>query len=59
MGNFVEFRESPSRALFILKKAQTLGMPVKAPQDFGLDPILKIHSKDYNDYLEGAYEQVI
>jgi acetoin utilization deacetylase AcuC-like enzyme len=48
--------EMPSRADHVLQrvKHQNLG-PVEAPKDFGLEPIARIHSRDYLDFFKGAW----
>jgi acetoin utilization deacetylase AcuC-like enzyme len=56
MGNFGAYRESPSRALAILQSCKNNNMVIIAPIDFGLDPILAIHSKEYVEYLKSAYK---
>ncbi len=48
--------EMPSRADHVLQrvKNQKLGS-VEAPKDFGLEPIARIHSRDYLDFFKGAW----
>lgn len=57
MGFYDDYPESPSRMDSILnaieKRKWKLELEIK---DFGMDPILKIHSKNYIEYLESAYE---
>ena len=48
--------EMPSRADHVLQrvKNQNLG-PIEAPKDFGLEPIARIHSRDYLEFFKGAW----
>jgi acetoin utilization deacetylase AcuC-like enzyme len=50
-GGFVPFAETPARADAILA---ALG-PAEAPRDFGEAPLLRVHSRDYLDFLESAW----
>jgi acetoin utilization deacetylase AcuC-like enzyme len=56
MGNFVTYRESPSRAIAVLQSCKNNNMEIIGPNDFGLDPILAIHTKEYTEYLRSAYK---
>ena len=49
--------EVPARAKVILDAVlgARLG-PVSAPQDYGLDPLLAVHTPDFVDYLRTIYE---
>lgn len=48
--------EMPSRADHVLQRVQHQHLgPVEAPKDFGLDPIARIHSRDYLDFFKGAW----
>ena len=55
-GQLMPCFEMPSRADHILQRvtARELG-PVQAPQDFGREPILRVHSAAYLDFFEGAW----
>ena len=48
--------EMPSRADHVLQRVQNQHLgPVQAPQDFGLEPIARIHSRDYLEFFKGAW----
>ncbi len=55
-GQLMPCFEMPSRADHVLQrvKARELG-PVLAPQDFGLAPLQRVHSRDYLDFFKGAW----
>lgn len=50
--------EMPSRADHVLQRVhkQNLGA-VEAPKDFGLEPIARIHSRDYLEFFKGAWQR--
>jgi acetoin utilization deacetylase AcuC-like enzyme len=50
-GSFVPFAEHPGRPQSILA---ALG-PTEGPRDQGEAPLLRVHSRDYLDFLKGAY----
>ena len=60
MGKMGNYPEQPSRIETILKaiRKRKVGELVE-PTDFGLDPILKVHSKEYVKYLNCAFEEWI
>jgi acetoin utilization deacetylase AcuC-like enzyme len=55
-GQLMPCFEMPSRADHVLQrvKDRELG-PVQAPQDFGLAPLQRIHSRDYLEFFKGAW----
>jgi acetoin utilization deacetylase AcuC-like enzyme len=57
-GQLMPCFEMPSRADHVLQrvKERELG-PVQAPQDFGLAPLQRIHSRDYLDFFKGAWQR--
>ena len=57
-GQFVEPFERPSRVEFILNEihSRQLG-EVRAPEKFGLEPILQIHDADFTAFLSTAWTQ--
>ncbi|MGL6091587.1 MAG: histone deacetylase family protein, partial [Pseudomonas paracarnis] len=57
-GQLMPCFEMPSRADHVLQrvKDRELG-PVQAPQDFGLAPLQRIHSRDYLDFFKGAWQR--
>ena len=55
-GQLMPCFEMPSRADHILQRVQARELgPVQAPQDFGREPILRVHSAAYLDFFEGAW----
>lgn len=56
-GQLVKPFERPSRAEFIINRVRETGLgPVLDPQDFGMDTIIKIHDRDYVDFLQVAWD---
>jgi acetoin utilization deacetylase AcuC-like enzyme len=50
--------EVPARAEKIIAALRDANLgAVSAPRDFGLDPVLAMHPRDYVDYLRTAYDQ--
>jgi len=57
-GQLVEPFERPSRAEFIINRVKQVGLgEIFDPQDYGMDPIYKIHDKDYVDFMQVAWER--
>ncbi|RIA83728.1 Arginase/deacetylase [Glomus cerebriforme] len=60
-GNLIDYLESPSRLIIINEHLQNLSSLSKfefvLPSDYGLEPILSVHSKDYIEYLQTAYKE--
>lgn len=57
-GLLVEPFERPSRVKYILERIETVGLgEVIAPDDFGMDPILKIHDAGFVDFLQTAWTE--
>jgi acetoin utilization deacetylase AcuC-like enzyme len=52
-GGFVPFAETPARADAILAAVG----PAEAPEDRGESPLLRVHSRDYLDFLKSAAGQ--
>ena len=50
-GSWADYAEKASRAEFILRE---FGAP-RPVSDHGLDPILRVHSLDYVEFLRGAH----
>jgi acetoin utilization deacetylase AcuC-like enzyme len=48
-------QEVPERALNLVKAAESLGFAVEQPADFGLDPLLAVHSAAYLAFLQEAH----
>ncbi|HEY9619461.1 MAG TPA: histone deacetylase family protein [Crinalium sp.] len=50
--------ENPSRAEMVLDQVRQLSLgPVLPPQDFGLDPILRVHDAGFVSFLRSAWEE--
>ena len=56
-GQLVEPFERPSRAEFIVNRVreENLG-PVLDPHDHGIEPVYRVHDKDYVDFMQVAWE---
>ena len=50
-------QEVPERALNLVKAAENLGFAVEAPADFGLAPLLGVHSAAYLAFLQEAHQR--
>ncbi|WP_426134265.1 histone deacetylase family protein [Pseudomonas sp. PWP3-1b2] len=50
-------QEVPERARNLLLAAQTLGFDIQQPQDYGLDPLLAVHSALYLAFLQEAHQR--
>ena len=56
-GQLMPCFEMPSRADHVLQRVKARGLgPVLAPQDFGLAPLQRVHSRDYLAFFKGASE---
>lgn len=56
-GRMRPVQEVPERALRLVDAAHALGFAVREPADAGLEPIAAVHSRDYLEFLRGAYAQ--
>ena len=57
-GSFVTPFECPQRMDTIMQQVAGAGFgEVIAPQDFGLDPIARVHAGDYIDFMRTAHDQ--
>jgi acetoin utilization deacetylase AcuC-like enzyme len=57
-GTPVTAPEVPERADRILSAIGNRGLgPVRAPDGYGLDPVLRVHSRAYVEFLQGAYAE--
>jgi len=54
-GRFVPSPEVAARSTSILEALQRNGHSVEEPKDFGLAPILAVHSADYVEFLANSY----
>ncbi|MGV6395780.1 histone deacetylase family protein [Pseudomonas caspiana] len=48
-------QEVPQRAQNLLQAVDTLGFDIREPADYGLDPLLGVHSAAYLTFLENAH----
>ena len=56
-GELVQPFERPSRAKYIMDRLTEVDLgPVVAPQDYGMDPILRIHDAGFVDFLQMAWD---
>lgn len=56
-GALVAPFECPARAELVLERVREVGLgPVVGPRSFGLDPVLKVHDRDYLAFLETCWE---
>lgn len=56
-GLLIDPYERPSRVETILARVRSQGLgPVLEPEDFGLDPVLRIHTPDYVDFLRNCWD---
>ena len=57
-GQFMKAHESPSRAEIVIDRVRATKLgEVLEPQDFGLDPILKVHDKGLVEFLRNAWAE--
>jgi len=56
-GKMVTNPEMPERADILFEAALTSGLSHEVPDDFGLDPVARIHSTEYIDFLNTIYER--
>ena len=48
--------EQPERADRLIAAVRRLGWPINDPEPYGLGPVLDIHTAEYVDFLQHAYE---
>lgn len=57
-GGFVPVFEKPARAEAVLARIRAVGLgEVRAPEDFGKEPILRVHRPRFVHFLETAWEE--
>jgi acetoin utilization deacetylase AcuC-like enzyme len=57
-GELVRPHESPERAQFVLERVQSEGLgKVIGPAAFGMGPILRVHDKNYVEFLGTAWSE--
>jgi acetoin utilization deacetylase AcuC-like enzyme len=49
--------EQPERAERLLAGLDRVGIAAEEPQDFGLEPVLAVHSRRYIEFLSSAHDQ--
>ncbi len=50
-------QELPARVDPLLAVVEKLGYPICEPRDYGLSPLVQVHSSAYLEYLETAYQE--
>ncbi|RCI71989.1 histone deacetylase family protein, partial [Pseudomonas aeruginosa] len=56
-GQFTPCFEKPSRADMVLDRVKAVGLgEVRAPRDFGLEPIRRVHSEGFVRFLQNAWQ---
>ena len=54
-GQLVTPHECPERAEFVLDRVRAVGLgEVVAPTRFGLDPVLRVHDREFVEFLASA-----
>ena len=57
-GAFVPVNEMPRRAEIVIDRVRATKLgEVLAPQDFGLDPILRVHDSGFISFLQSAWDE--
>lgn len=57
-GQFMKAHETPRRAEIVIERVKVTELgEILAPQEFGLDPILKVHNKGFVDFLQTAWSE--
>ena len=55
-GQLISPHECPQRAQMVLERVRAVGLgEVKAPQRFGLEPVLRVHDAGFVDFLSTAW----
>lgn len=57
LGKISDPKDLPGRTDALLEALSRHGIAPEAPQDYGLDPILAIHTRPFVDFLASAYER--
>ncbi|MFN3955271.1 MAG: histone deacetylase family protein [Pararhodobacter sp.] len=56
-GELVQPHERPSRAEIVLRHVQAASLgEIRAPHEFGLDPVLRVHDAEFVDFLSRAWD---
>ena len=57
-GQLMPCFENPSHADMVLEQVKRTGLgPICEPQDFGLAPIKRIHSPEFVDFIQHAWQR--
>jgi acetoin utilization deacetylase AcuC-like enzyme len=57
-GELVAPFESAQRVRFVLERVRSVGLgKIMPPEDFGIEPVLRVHSAPFVTFLEGAWEE--
>lgn len=57
LGKISEPKDLPSRTDALLKALSDHGITPEAPADYGLDPVLAVHTRPFVEFLSTAYER--
>jgi acetoin utilization deacetylase AcuC-like enzyme len=58
LGKMDEFPEMPTRVTTVYEEINNRKLgEIHSPIDFGFDPILRVHSRNYVDYVESGYKR--
>ena len=56
-GKLMPYHEMPSRAEIVLARVKEVGLGnVIGPEDFGLEPLARVHSDDFLAFLDGIWD---
>ena len=57
-GEFIRPHERPERAEIIISRIREIQLgPVQDPDDFGPDPLLRVHAPEYLEFLQTVWDQ--
>lgn len=57
-GLLVEPHERPSRAEYVINRVRETELgPINEPEDFGMDPIYRIHDAEFVSFLQSAWDE--
>ena len=55
-GQLVEPFERPSRAAYVIDRVKAVGLgEIKQPEDYGMEPILRVHDEHFVKFLTTAF----
>ena len=57
-GQLVTLFECPARMDYVLQQVQQVNLgPIVEPDDFGMEPVLHVHDRDYIAFLQTAWSE--